>query len=494
MLRSWIAARSWFARVGAARLLWMAVICVALILGAFPAEAGTRSYTYDTHGRLKSVAVPNGVDTTTTTYGYDAANNQTSVVVQTKDISPPTIPTNVKATATSWQQISLSWSASTDVGSAGMSGYRVYRRNKLTDPLTLIASPTTTSYVNQGLSGSTSYTYYVSAVDKAGNESAVSAPAPATTLQVPDTTPPSVPTNLKGTAVSGTWINLTWNASQDNVGGTGLAGYEIFRNGVKIGSSTVASYSDQSVSAATTYTYQVLAYDAATPINRSALSAGVPVASLDTIRPSAPGVPTFSAITTSGATATWAEATDNVGVTGYRYSLNNGVSWTTVGSALTTNLTGLGASNTYTMLVQARDAVDWGPSSSGSFTTSAGVYTDTVVVKSGGYQDSSWLVFGKSSTFGSVSPATTANGLTYAAITDWYYWVFDWDLQDYTPYYYDSSVQVSGFAADPGAGWLISFNGKAGTNYSYSNGVAVWHVPYISLFTGTSNTLTIIHR
>jgi chitodextrinase len=467
----------------------MAVVCVALSLGAFPAEAGTRSYTYDAHGRLKSVAVPNGVDTTTTTYGYDAANNQTSVVVQTKDISPPTIPTNVKATATSWQQISLSWSASTDVGSAGMSGYRVYRGN------TLIASPTTTSYVDQGLSGSTSYTYYVSAVDKAGNESAVSAPAPTTTLQVPDTTPPSVPTNLKGTAVSGTWINLTWNASQDNVGGTGLAGYEIFRNSVKIGTSTVASYSDQSASPATTYTYQVLAYDAAVPTNKSALSSAVPVTTLDTIPPSAPGAPTFSAITTSGATATWSEATDNVGVTGYRYSLNGGVSWITIGSAPTTNLSGLGSANTYTMLVQARDAAgNWGPSSSGSFTTSAGVYTETIVVTSGDYDDSSWFMSGKGPTYGSVSPATTANGLTYYSITDSYYWQFDWDSQSYFLYYYGSAVQVSGFSADPGAGWLISFNGKVGTNYHYyPNGVASWNVPQIGFY-GLPKTLTIIHR
>jgi hypothetical protein len=50
-----------------------------------------------------------------------------------------------------------------------------------------------------------------------------------------DVSAPSVPTGLTATAVSGSQIDLSWNASSDNVG---VAGYKIFRNGTQIGTST----------------------------------------------------------------------------------------------------------------------------------------------------------------------------------------------------------------------------------------------------------------
>ena len=51
----------------------------------------------------------------------------------------------------------------------------------------------------------------------------------------PDTTPPSTPTGLTATATSISQINLTWNASTDNVG---VAGYKVFRNGNQIATPT----------------------------------------------------------------------------------------------------------------------------------------------------------------------------------------------------------------------------------------------------------------
>jgi peptidoglycan hydrolase-like protein with peptidoglycan-binding domain len=75
-----------------------------------------------------------------------------------------------------------------------------------------------------------------------------------------DTIPPSVPTNLSASAVSSSQINLTWTASTDNVG---VAGYDIYRNGTKLGTSATNSYRDTGLSASTQYTYTVSAYDAA---------------------------------------------------------------------------------------------------------------------------------------------------------------------------------------------------------------------------------------
>jgi len=75
-----------------------------------------------------------------------------------------------------------------------------------------------------------------------------------------DTQPPSAPGNLTATAVSSSQINLSWTASTDNVG---VAGYDVYRNGVKVGSTTSTSYSDTGLAASTTYSYFVKARDAA---------------------------------------------------------------------------------------------------------------------------------------------------------------------------------------------------------------------------------------
>jgi SPP1 family predicted phage head-tail adaptor len=82
-----------------------------------------------------------------------------------------------------------------------------------------------------------------------------------------DTTAPTVPTNLAAAAVSNTAINLSWTASTDAIG---VTGYNIYRDGLLIDSSTTTSYADTGLTDATLYSYQVTAFDAAG--NESALS------------------------------------------------------------------------------------------------------------------------------------------------------------------------------------------------------------------------------
>ena len=86
----------------------------------------------------------------------------------------------------------------------------------------------------------------------------------------PDTTPPSVPANLAAQAVSSTQINLSWNASTDNVG---VTGYKIYRDGAFLKSSTVTPVQDSGLTPGTTYSYTVSAFDAAG--NESAQTAAV---------------------------------------------------------------------------------------------------------------------------------------------------------------------------------------------------------------------------
>ena len=92
---------------------------------------------------------------------------------------------------------------------------------------------------------------------------------------MPDTTSPSVPGNLSATAISSTQVNLTWNASADNMG---VTGYKIYRNSAQIATSAAASYNNTGLTASTAYTYTVSAYDAAG--NNSAQSASVSATTL----------------------------------------------------------------------------------------------------------------------------------------------------------------------------------------------------------------------
>ncbi|MGA3008022.1 MAG: DUF4038 domain-containing protein [Opitutaceae bacterium] len=71
-------------------------------------------------------------------------------------------------------------------------------------------------------------------------------------------TPPSTPTGLSATANSSAQVSLTWTASS---GPSGVAGYEIFRNGVQVGTTTAISYTDTGLAPSVAYTYAVAAYD-----------------------------------------------------------------------------------------------------------------------------------------------------------------------------------------------------------------------------------------
>jgi len=67
---------------------------------------------------------------------------------------------------------------------------------------------------------------------------------------------PPAPTGLVTTGVSNLRVDLAWTAPN---GGDGIAGYHIYRNGQRIGSSPVPAFSDMEVEAGTGYTYTVTA-------------------------------------------------------------------------------------------------------------------------------------------------------------------------------------------------------------------------------------------
>jgi chitodextrinase len=164
------------------------------------------------------------------------------------DSQAPTAPTNLAATAKTSSSIGLAWTASTD--NVGVTGYRVYRNS------VLVASPATTTFTDTGLTPGTGYSYQVTAIDAANNESALSNTATATTPTT-DSQAPTAPSNLRASASKSRTVSLSWLASTDNVG---VTGYRLYRNGVFVKTITTTSTSDKPGRGS--FSYQVSAVDA----------------------------------------------------------------------------------------------------------------------------------------------------------------------------------------------------------------------------------------
>jgi len=188
------------------------------------------------------------------------------------DTQSPTAPTNPRASNLTCSSVTFAWDASTD--NVGVVAYDVFHDGQLIKSVsgtTLSTSFNVVQNVPWGL--------YVQARDAAGNVSQGSSPTVNITPPAcPDPTPPTTPTNLKGTA-SGTNITLTWTASTDNVA---VIAYDIFRNGTQAGSVVgtmqtppATTFTDSALAANTTFTYTVQARDPAG--NKSAMSSSVSV-------------------------------------------------------------------------------------------------------------------------------------------------------------------------------------------------------------------------
>lgn len=163
--------------------------------------------------------------------------------------SAPATPTGLAATAGN-AQITLSWSAD-----SGATGYYVKRSTITGGPYTQIATQSSTTYADAGLTNGTKYFYVVAAYNSAG-ASANSAEASAT----PTLPPPSAPTGLSA-AAGNTQITLTWTAS------AGATSYHVKRSTTsraetQISAPTANSFTDTGLTNGAKYFYVVSAVNA----------------------------------------------------------------------------------------------------------------------------------------------------------------------------------------------------------------------------------------
>ncbi|WP_440067019.1 fibronectin type III domain-containing protein [Streptosporangium sp. OZ121] len=182
-----------------------------------------------------------------------------------------------------------------------------------------------------------------------------------------DSTPPSTPGTPAASGVTATGATLTWAASTDQ-GGSGLAGYNIYREegatDPQLGQSTTNSTTLTGLTANTRYQVYVRARDGAgnlsgdsQPVTFTTTAGGGD----DTSPPTAPAGLAASGTTSTGTTLSWTASTDDTGVSGYdilRAPGASGGTFTQAGTSATTSFadTGLTPSTTYRYQVRARDA------------------------------------------------------------------------------------------------------------------------------------------
>lgn len=124
----------------------------------------------------------------------------------------------------------------------------------------------TGSRVSTSLTSGTANTLYIAGkengvkVDKALLLSDANCTPQAMGDNCTETSAPTTPTGLVASGITQTSMVLNWNASTDNVG---VTGYEVYRNGTRITTTTSRTYTNTGLTAGTTYSYYVIAYDAA---------------------------------------------------------------------------------------------------------------------------------------------------------------------------------------------------------------------------------------
>ena len=173
---------------------------------------------------------------------------------------------------------------------------------------------------------------------------------------------PDPPGGVIVLANSSSLITIQWNPSSI-LSGLGLGGYDVYRNGTRIATTSMTTFLDGGLSPATQYCYTIVAFDVLG--NDSAPSAQACTATqsgADTIAPWAPNGLLVLANSTSQVTLYWNAATDLGGpVAGYRI-YRNGVF---IGSTSSTQYSdaGLAAGTQYCYSIVAYDYA--GNSSSG---------------------------------------------------------------------------------------------------------------------------------
>jgi hypothetical protein len=167
--------------------------------------------------------------------------------------SVPGVPGTPTTSSVTSSSVALSWAAS----SGSPTGYRVYEGS------TVVASPAGTTTTISGLAACSTHTYTVTAYNSAG-ESAKSGAVTVTTTGC--SSAPPTPGGLHATTTTNSSVALAWTAS------TGATGYRLYEGTTQVYQGTATSATVSGLTACSTHSYTVTAYNA---VGESAKSAPV---------------------------------------------------------------------------------------------------------------------------------------------------------------------------------------------------------------------------
>ena len=318
-----------------------------------------------------SATVTGLTDATEYTYtiqALDAAGNPSidgpSVTFTTGDVTAPvwTNPALVTSNITE-TSVDLAWSGASD--NTAVVSYIILQDGVIIDTV----PAATTTYSVTGLTSASSYLFAIQALDAASLQSA---DGPSETILTVDLNAPTWPGgNVNANNVTGTTVELVWTAAVDDFG---VETYRIFDGAIELGTvaAPATTFPVAGLTDNTSYTFTVEAVDFAG--NESVTGPSVTFVTEDATAPVyAPGFLAAQNITSTTATFSWSGYTDNVGVIGYNIYANDVLLETTALTSITT--LSLLPETAYVIRVEAFDAV--GNESVGGPTTAFTTPVDT---------------------------------------------------------------------------------------------------------------------
>lgn len=286
--------------------------------------------------------------------GSVSTASQAAALSTKADDQAPVSPSGVTAQANSAASIALAWTPATDQPSPGGSGvvsYNVYR-NGATAPTYTVTDGT--SYTDSSVEAGTTYTYTITALDAAGNESAPSNVVSVSTASPSCSGTPTTPGGLGVVDTTMTGTSLQWQASAASEG-CELEGYKVYRDGTLVGTVQGTEFTDSGLVPNTVYAYVVRAFDASAHTSAPSQPVSATTAA-DTSAPSAPGSVTAQEVSAGRITLAWSASTDNIGIASYKL-YRNGSAVTTLGtSAVSYSDTSVSGGQDYSYEVSAVDA------------------------------------------------------------------------------------------------------------------------------------------